>query len=310
MASGVTSAVVTPAAAQASSSRSPGSLEHGSSNAPAPGLCSRQAARPDRWLRRSLSAEFSPLAASTSRTAWPAGSRRRQPPGLPVRDRRVAVVAERGQVPRPVPGVPAADVVDLGRAAPRTRRTSGNAASCAARICGQPGGSGGLDQYGSRRCAGHQPVSSAYSGQYRFRQPRTRGISRPAPGEDAPACRAAPGAGTRARDLAAARPAGSRAAPGAAGPRATRTRGHATVTTAGVRAVMLTGGGCGRVMVTTGHRSTSGGAAGSGAADRVTPCWCAWPSRRSRPARRRSPACGSPCSGRGSPPRTGPSPAG
>ena len=37
-------AVVTPAAAQESSSRSPGSLEHGSSNARAPGLCSRSRA--------------------------------------------------------------------------------------------------------------------------------------------------------------------------------------------------------------------------------------------------------------------------
>ena len=90
-----------------------------------------------------------------------------------------------------------------------------------------------------------------------------------------------------------------RAAPGGGRSWATRTRGHATVTTAGVRAVMLTGGGCGRVTVTTGHRSTSGGAAGSGAADRVTPCWwCTMPSTAVTSARRRSYACGSPCSGR------------
>ena len=49
-------AVVTPAAPQASSSRSPGSLEHGSSNAPAPGLCSRAHGADGRlrgrtWLR-------------------------------------------------------------------------------------------------------------------------------------------------------------------------------------------------------------------------------------------------------------------
>ena len=233
------------------------------------------------WLALSPSALFRPgfrvLGAARRRKC----GRSRPAAALLAGDPVVAGPAQRGQVLRAFPGLASVPVVHFrrhraARLAPRERGELRGADRPPARRHRRRCLNGGC------RCASQKPVSSPYSGQYRRRQPRTSGMATcPAPER---AGSAAPGPGAGARDLAAGRPAGSRAGAGAAGlyrpisPDA----GPRHVEAALGGSVMLMAGGCGRVMATTGTLSTHGGAAGSGSAgQRCTP----WPGGRLRPER-------------------------